>query len=104
MGRHEEALDYFGRAAELDDSQWEIIHLTGFCQFSLKQFEAAMESFSKAIELSPGSGIDYANLGSCLRELGRRAEAVGMYKNALELDPSLDFARENIRRLTGEDP
>ena len=58
-----------------------------------------MESFGQAIEADPGSGIDYANIGSCLREMGRREEAVKMYRSALELDPSLDFARQNIERL-----
>ena len=103
LGRFEEALQYFNRAAALDSGQWEIAHLAGFCLYSLKRFPEALESFSRALELDPGSGIDYANIGSCLREMGRIKDAVAMYKNALEIDPSLDFAYDNIKRLSGQE-
>ena len=59
-----------------------------------------MECFEKAIELDPGSGIDYANLGINLRELGFRQEAAHLLKMALDLDPSLDFARLALENLS----
>jgi ribosomal protein S12 methylthiotransferase accessory factor len=72
----------------------------GFCYFKLKEHHKAIEAFERAIEIDPGSGIDYANIGSNLRELGFYAEAIKLYRMALELDPSIDFARENIEKLS----
>jgi len=57
-------------------------------------------AFEKAIKIDPGSAIDYANIGSNLRELGNIPEAIKMYRMALEFDPDIDFARDNIERLT----
>jgi ribosomal protein S12 methylthiotransferase accessory factor len=66
-----------------------------------KDHEAAIRSFEKVIELDPSSAIDYANIGSNYREMGKTDDAVRYYRLALELDPSIAFARDNLRRLTG---
>jgi hypothetical protein len=34
--------------------------------------------------------------------MGKTDEAVRYYRLALELDPSIAFARDNLRRLTGD--
>ncbi len=78
----------------------EIYNLRGFCHYQLKEHHLAIEAFEQAIELDPGSGIDYANIGSNLRELGHIEEAIELYRIALEMDPDIDFARDNIKRLT----
>ena len=80
----------------------EIYNLLGFCYFKLKEHERSIEQFEKALEIDPGSAIDYANIGSNLREMGHKREAIRLYRIALELDPSIDFARENIDKLEGE--
>jgi ribosomal protein S12 methylthiotransferase accessory factor len=74
----------------------------GFCHFKLKAHEAAIESFRKVVKLNPSSAIDYANIASNYRDLGRREEAIRYYKTALEIDPSIEFAWDNLERLTGE--
>ena len=53
------------------------------------------------IELDPGSAIDYANIGSNLRELGHREEAIRLYRIALELDPDIEFARARHGKAGG---
>ena len=53
--------------------------------------------------MDPGSAIDYANIASNYRDMGNRDEAVRYYKFALELDPTIDFARENLIKLGGEE-
>jgi ribosomal protein S12 methylthiotransferase accessory factor len=100
--------DYRGALRALEYAErrnWElkeIYNLRGFCYYRLKEHHKAIEAFERAIELDPGSAIDYANIGSNLRELGHKEEAVRLYRMALELDPSIDFARENIQRLEAE--
>ena len=81
-------------------TQKEIYNVLGFCYFKLKEHHKAIEAFEKAIEIDPGSGIDYANIGSNLRELGFYPEAIRLYQMALDLDPTIEFARDNIERLS----
>jgi ribosomal protein S12 methylthiotransferase accessory factor len=66
-----------------------------------KEHEAAIENFEKVIELDPSSAIDYANIASNYRDLGKTDDAIRYYRLALELDPSIDFARHNLQRLSG---
>ena len=59
-----------------------------------------VQMFERAVEIDPRSAIDWANLGSNLRDLGRIDEAIAMYKKALSLDPTIGFARQNLAKLT----
>jgi ribosomal protein S12 methylthiotransferase accessory factor len=102
MEEYARALDALGEAEKLNSGLKEIYNLRGFCHFKLKQHHEAIAAFERAIEIDPGSAIDYANIGSNLRELGFKEEAIKLYKMALELDPTIDFARDNIARLEGE--
>ncbi len=99
LGRYEEAKAALGRAASFSEPHSEVFNLLGFCHYMLKEHEEAIEAFSRAIELEPGLAINYANIGSNLRELGQLSEACRMYEHALELDPGLDFARDNLAKL-----
>lgn len=102
LGRFEEAKASLTRAAAFDEPHQEIFNLLGFCHFMLKEHEESIEVFSKAIELAPGEAINYANIGSNLREMGNIEEACKMYEHALELDPELGFARDNLERLSNK--
>jgi ribosomal protein S12 methylthiotransferase accessory factor len=51
------------------------------------------------ISLDPTSAIDYANIGSNYRDLGNPGQAARYYAMALELDPTIGFARENLEKL-----
>jgi ribosomal protein S12 methylthiotransferase accessory factor len=103
LGRYEQAKKALLKAAAFPEPHHEVFNLLGFCHYMQKEHEQAIECFSRAIEIEPGEAINYANIGSNLRELGRIEEACSMYEHALEMDPGLDFARENLRRLRGED-
>lgn len=61
--------------------------------------EAALESFQRALTLSPGYAPAHARLGEVLLELGRPEEAEGAYREALALDPALAAAWEGLGRL-----
>ena len=97
-----EALDELAMAEKHNNELKELYNLRGFCLYRLKQHQEAIAAFERAIEIDPGSAIDYANIGSNLRELGLKQEAVRLYRMALELDPDIDFARDNITRLEAE--
>ena len=101
LGRFEEAKGALLTAANFPEPHQEVFNLLGFCHFKLEEYEQAVEAFSRAIEIEPGEGINYANLAVNLERLGQNGEAAAMYRNALEMDPSLDFARQNLARLEG---
>jgi ribosomal protein S12 methylthiotransferase accessory factor len=102
MGSYDQALEALERAEAANPELKEIFNLRGFCYFMLKKHEDSIQAFERAIDLDPGSGIDYANIGSNLRELGHKREAIRLYRIALEIDPDIDFARTNIEKLEAE--
>ncbi len=101
MGRYGEAITVLQRAEAMDPDRTDCHNLMGFCHFSLKQHEQAIASFERVIGLDPGSAIDYANIASNYRDLGKNELAIQYYRQALTLDPSIDFARDNLERLAG---
>jgi len=94
-----QAITELEKAAILDGDRKEVYNALGFCYFKIKKHDESIQCFEKAIKLDPDSAIDYANIGSNLRELERPEEAIRFYNMALELDSSIEFARENVRRL-----
>jgi ribosomal protein S12 methylthiotransferase accessory factor len=102
LGQYDQALDVLAKGEARDAERTDIYNLKGFCHFMRKEYQAAIDSFEKVIALDPASAIDYANIASNYRDMGKTAEAVRYYRLALELDPSIDFARDNLERLTNK--
>ena len=94
------ALAYCAKAEEFQPNNYELWNLKGFCHFKQRNHDAAIACFEKAILIDPKSGIDYANIGSNLRDKGDREGAIAMYEKALSLDPTIEFARDGLKRLS----
>ena len=101
LGDYDNALAVLAKGEALDRERTDIYNLMGFCHFMRKEHEAAIACFEKVIALDPSSAIDYANIASNYRDMGKTDEAVNYYRLALDLDPSIEFARDNLERLTG---
>ena len=101
-GNYQAALEVLAKGEALDQERTDIYNLMGFCHFMRKEHEAAIKCFEQVIRLDPSSAIDYANIASNYRDMGKTDEAVRYYRLALELDPSIDFARDNLERLSGK--
>ena len=86
----------------MDRERTDVYNLMGYCYYKLKEYKKAIDCFKRVLELNPASAIDYANIGSNYRDLGDREEAVRYYRLALELDPTIDFAQENLEKLEGD--
>jgi tetratricopeptide (TPR) repeat protein len=61
-----------------------------------KQFAAAAAEWSKALKLQPDTASAHYNLGLCLFQTGRTAEAIEHYGRALELSPEYPEAHNNL--------
>jgi ribosomal protein S12 methylthiotransferase accessory factor len=99
MADYKKAISVLEKGESYDSERTDIHNLLGFCHFKLKDHEKAIACFQKAVALNPGSAIDYANIASNYRDLGKTDEAIHYYELALSLDPSIDFARDNLARL-----
>jgi len=100
--RYREAIAVLKKAERYDSERTDVYNLMGFCHFKLKEHEEAIQCFKRIIMLDPTSAIDYANIASNYRDMGDSAQAARYYQLALELDPSIEFARENLMKLQGE--
>jgi ribosomal protein S12 methylthiotransferase accessory factor len=102
LGRYEEALEVLRAGEALDNRRTDIHNLKGFCHFQLKAHEKAIACFQRVVDLDPSSAIDYANIASNYRDLGDRDKAIEYYETALALDPTIQFAVDNLMRLQQE--
>jgi ribosomal protein S12 methylthiotransferase accessory factor len=99
LARYREAIKILQKGEKYDRERTDIYNLMGFCHFKLKEHQEAIGCFRKVLRLNPGSAIDYANIGSNFRDMGDTENAIRHYRLALELDPTIDFAAENLRKL-----
>ncbi|WP_027180427.1 YcaO-like family protein [Maridesulfovibrio bastinii] len=94
-----ETVPFLDRAIELDDQAKEYFNLRGVAKFKSGSYEIAAEDFKAALALDSGSASDLANLGLCLKFMGRTDEAREYLATALDLDPALDYARAHLEKL-----
>jgi ribosomal protein S12 methylthiotransferase accessory factor len=102
MERYGEALEVLRGVEALDADRTDALNLMGYCHFKRGEHEAAIAAFEKILQRDPSSAIDYANIASNYRDMGQIDRAVAYYETALSLDPTLDFALENLLRLKGK--
>ena len=103
-GKYAEARDLFLRTAELYRKAQNFFDSTtmyykaGECSFALKEYEKALESFTKSAELSFQKGydrfgvsaLDYAK--DCQKALGNTAEVEALDKKIKEVKAKLESA------------
>jgi tetratricopeptide (TPR) repeat protein len=65
-----------------------------------ENYNDAVASLQRALQLQPAHFLAQAELGQLLEELGDKAHALDAYRKALKLDPQLDGLDDRIRVLT----
>ncbi|MDR2055134.1 MAG: YcaO-like family protein [Desulfovibrio sp.] len=98
--RWQDALPMLEKAFQLCPDMKEYANLLGVARFRTRGYEEAARAFTAALRIDKGSVMDIANLGLCRKFLGEKEEAVRLLRAALEIDPSLAFAREHLEQLT----
>lgn len=99
IGDYKQAVVALEKAGEKAGRVKEIYNALGFSYFQLKNYDKSIENLTTAVEIDPYSAVDYASLGSNYREKGAFDTAIVMYEKALELDPDMTTARENLEKL-----
>lgn len=99
LADYDKALDDLDNALTLNPELKEVHNLMGYCLFKKSQHLKAIECFEKALEIDPSSAVDYANIAANLKELGQVTIAKRWYEMALELDPELNWARNQLESI-----
>ncbi len=102
LEEYHRAVEELEKAVLMDPECKEAHNALGFCHFKLKEHDRSIECFEQVLKLDPGSAIDYANIASNLKELGRIEEAIQLYRVALDLDADIEFARRHLELLLKE--
>jgi tetratricopeptide (TPR) repeat protein len=96
--RLEEARTLIGRAVELSPDDGHILDSMGWVLFRQRDLPGALEWLNKAWALSPDAEIG-AHLGEVLWTLGRREQALQIWRQARARDPDNKVLASTIKRL-----
>lgn len=100
--QYQSALSALNKADQVDPERTDTLNLMGFCHFKLQAHQQAIDCFQKLVSLNPNSAIDYANIASNYRAMGDRTKAIHYYQLALQLDSSIEFAKDHLEQLGGK--
>ena len=98
-GRWADAVPMLEQAVSLCPEMKEYGNLLGVALYKNGRYAEAADAFKAVLKLDKGSAMDRANLGICYKFLGRPPDARRELTAALELDPTLDFARAHLSEL-----
>jgi len=87
LGRHEEALDYFGRSIKRNPTQANAYHNYGVCLVAKKDETNAIPYFEQAIAINPKHVNARIHLGLIRSQRGEIDAALEHLEEALEIDP-----------------
>jgi type IV pilus assembly protein PilF len=71
----------------------------GVAYYNKKAYDSAIESFLKAVKLSPSYTISYVNLGLTYESMNRWEEAMNAYEKAISLDPDSSMAHFGLGKI-----
>ena len=100
MGNHDEALKLYSHALSLKED--DVTHLAIASELkALERFDEAEEHYKAAIAIDDEYEVSYFNYANLLVDMKRIAEAKMMYERALEIEPDLEAAKEELEKLNG---
>jgi predicted TPR repeat methyltransferase len=102
-GSSTEAIAAYDRAVQLAPTLVQAWYNLGVLHRRVRNIEAAVLAFCKAVELQPSDSVVYERFGMMLYSLGRFPEAAGVYRNWLQVEPGHPVARHMLAAMTGED-
>lgn len=71
----------------------------GVAHYNLKNYEAAVQAFEKALEQNPFGTQTLLYEATCYHDMGQEAKAAEAFQRAIDVDPSNNEVRYNIAQL-----
>lgn len=87
--RHQEAINSYGKAIEIDSQHAYAYHDCGGIQWSLGRMEEAVTNYDKAIESDSKFALAYFSRAIAKHSLGQYEDAISDFNNAIELNGQL---------------
>ena len=97
-GQFESARAGYLKVIKAQPKHFDALHLLGVLSCQLKEFEASIDYFNKAISISPNP-VFYYSLGVAYQELARLSEAEQSYLSAIGKQPQYPEALYNLGNL-----
>jgi Flp pilus assembly protein TadD len=97
-------MTYFDRAMRINDDDKVLLRNFGKALAEDHQLPAALKVYRHLIELSPDNATDRVRLADVYGELNQPAEAIDQFRQALDLDPDLISALNNLAFLLATTP
>ena len=85
-----------GSVSEADKARAEELKNEGNKYMSAKDYGAALNSYTQAIELHPSSPVFYSNRAAAYSQIGQHDEAISDAKKAAEIDPKFGKAYSRL--------
>lgn len=101
-GRVDDAIDYFGKAAELDPSSYEAWYNKGLLLRDKSQMREARAALERAVACRPTSAVAATALAFVCIDLKEKADALKLLERAVELEPELPERWSNLGSLRTE--
>lgn len=102
LGRWTEGEKAFAKAADLGSRETDTFNEMAICQIELGNLQEARASLERALRLESENVKIIVNLGALALRMGKKGEAIGFFRSALEIDPDDVLARDWIEKVEGE--
>ncbi|WP_224995376.1 tetratricopeptide repeat protein [Cesiribacter sp. SM1] len=94
--QREAALEAAEKGLSFDPEHINCLNVRSRVLFKLGRKQEAVQTIDKALEQDPGNAITHANYGWAWLEKNDPKQALEHFRAALQLDPTLDYAKEGM--------
>ncbi len=104
IGRYEEAIQYYGKAASnpLYRNAEKALNNLGWAYYRAKRYQESVDAFKNSLRRYPEFSLPYYGLALCFNAMGKYEGAFGALKKAIEYDPAYKGDMEKARRVMEE--
>jgi len=88
------------KAVEADPSLWRAWNALGLSNDRKRNWAQADQCYQRAAQANPGAAEIHNNRGYSLLQRGQHAASVPLFRQALQIDPTLEAARNNLTLAT----
>lgn len=99
VGDNMAAIDYYKSSLDIDKSDEFVHNSLASVYRAQKEYASAKLHLNDSLELNDSNPVTYYNYGNLMIDMGNEDVAIEMYKKALEINPELQQAQEELDKL-----